>query len=53
MAKTKLRHRTLDDHELGALWKTAEAFSAPDGFLVRYLLLTATRLRAQDNFIPR
>ena len=27
------------------LWKTAEAFSAPYGFLVRYLLLTAIRLR--------
>ena len=48
MAKTKpkdrARHRTLEDHELRAVWKAAEAFRGPYGFLVRYLLLTATRL---------
>jgi integrase len=49
MAKTKpkerARKRTLEDHELRAVWKAAEAFPGPYGYLVRYLLLTATRLR--------
>ena len=47
MARTKpserKRDRILDDDELRAVWRTAEAFAGPFGYLVRYVLLTATR----------
>jgi integrase len=47
MARTKLkesaRDRVLSDDELRAVWKAAEALSGPYGYLVRFLLLTATR----------
>jgi hypothetical protein len=37
MAKTKpkerARHRTLEDHELRAVWKVTEAFPGPYGYL--------------------
>ncbi|HEX5958401.1 MAG TPA: tyrosine-type recombinase/integrase, partial [Hyphomicrobiaceae bacterium] len=49
MARTRpserARERTLDDHELRAVWKVAGAFAGPYGHLVRFLLLTAARLR--------
>jgi hypothetical protein len=49
MARTKpserARERILEDHELRAIWKAAGAFPGPYGHLVRFLLLTATRLR--------
>jgi hypothetical protein len=49
MARTKpserARERTLEDHELRAVWRTASAFPYPYGPLVRFLLLTAVRLR--------
>jgi integrase len=37
------RDRVLSDDELRAVWRAAEAFPAPYGALVRFLLLTATR----------
>jgi integrase len=47
MARTKpkerARDRWLDDDELRAVWKAAEASNGPFGYLVRYILLTATR----------
>jgi integrase len=47
MARTKLkesaRDRVLSDDEVRAVWKAAEEFSGPYGYLVRFLLLTATR----------
>jgi len=47
MARTKLkeyaRDRVLSDDELRAVWKAAETFPGPYGYLVRFLLLTATR----------
>lgn len=49
MAKTKpkerARERVLSDGELRAVWRAAEASETPYGHLVRYILLTATRLR--------
>lgn len=49
MARTKpkerARERTLADHELRAVWKAAGAFCGPYGHLLRFLLLTAVRLR--------
>jgi integrase len=49
MAKTKpkerARERVLSDDELRAVWKAAEALHTPYGYLVRFILLTATRLR--------
>lgn len=47
MARTKpserKRDRVLTDDELRAVWKAAEGFPGPFGFLVRFILLTATR----------
>jgi integrase len=37
------RDRILDDDEIRAVWRAAEAFSGPYGYLVRFMLLTATR----------
>jgi integrase len=37
------RARILNDDELRAVWKTAEAFSSPWGQLIRFLLLTTCR----------
>jgi integrase len=42
-AKEVARQRTLDDDELRAIWKTAEANPHPFGNYVRFLLLTACR----------
>jgi integrase len=47
MARTSVkehaRDRVLSDDEIGAVWRTAEAFPGPYGSLLRFLLLTATR----------
>jgi integrase len=47
MARTKprqlARERILNDDELRAVWKVAEVFPGPFGYLVRFILLTATR----------
>jgi integrase len=47
MARTKpkeqARERVLNDDELRAVWKAAEASSGPFGYLLRFILLTATR----------
>jgi integrase len=47
MARTKprelARERILDDDELRAVWKAAEALPGPFGYMVRFILLTATR----------
>jgi integrase len=47
MARTKpkerKRTRVLDDDELRAVWRTAEAFEGPFGYFLRYVLLTLTR----------
>jgi integrase len=46
MGKPKqARERVLEDGELRIVWKAAGAVSGPVGHLVRFLLLTATRLR--------
>ena len=37
------RSRVLSDHELRAVWTTAETFPGPFGGYLRFLLLTATR----------
>ena len=42
-AEQRERDRVLTDDELRAVWKTAEAFAAPWGQFVRFLLLTAAR----------
>jgi integrase len=39
----RARSRTLDDRELQALWKAAEAHNDPFAAMVRFLLLTAAR----------
>jgi integrase len=56
MARTKMREhardRILSDDELRAVWKAAEAFPAPYGPLVRFVLLTATR-RAEAACMAR
>jgi integrase len=39
----RARKRILNDDELRAVWKAAEASTHPFGYLVRYILLTATR----------
>jgi integrase len=53
MARTKpkerARQRILTDDELRAVWKTAEASDGPFGYLVRFLLLTATRRNESAN----
>jgi integrase len=41
--KERARDRILTDDELRAVWKAAEASTAPFGYLVRFILLTATR----------
>lgn len=47
MARTKprerQRERILDDHELRAVWKAAEASTGAFDYLVRFILLTVTR----------
>jgi integrase len=43
--KERARKRVLDDRELRACWRAAEAAPGCYGFLVRYLLLSACRLR--------
>ena len=47
MARTKpkerARDRILTDDELRAVWRAAEASTGPFGYLVRFILLTATR----------
>ena len=47
MARTKpgerTRERVLTDDELRAIWKAAEDFTGAFAFMVRYILLTATR----------
>ena len=47
MARTKprelARERILNDDELRAVWKAAEVFHGPFGYMVRFILLTATR----------
>jgi integrase len=47
MARTKpserKRDRVLTDEELRAVWRAAEAFPGPFGYLVRFTLLTTTR----------
>lgn len=49
MAKTKpkerARKRVLSDYELRAVWKASETFPGPYGHMIRFVLLTATRLR--------
>ena len=49
MARTKIkeraRERVLSDEELRAVWKALEGWNVPYAHLVRFLLLTATRLR--------
>jgi integrase len=37
------RERILNDDELRAVWKRAEAFPGPFGYMLRFLLLTAAR----------
>ncbi len=41
--KARARQRVLADDELRAVWTTAEASTSPFGFMVRFILLTATR----------
>jgi integrase len=47
MARTRpnqrRRQRVLSDDELGAIWRAAEASQSAFGYLVQFLLLTATR----------
>ena len=47
MARTKprelARDRILNDDELRAIWRTAEAFTGAFGYFVRFVLLTTTR----------
>ena len=49
MSKTKprerARERVLSDDELRAVWAATETFPGPYGHLLRFILLTATRLR--------
>jgi integrase len=49
MTKTRpserARERVLTDNELRAVWRAAETFAGPYGYLLRFILLTATRLR--------
>ena len=53
MARTKPkereRERTLTDDELRAVWKAATAFPGPFGYMVRFILLTATRRNEAAN----
>jgi integrase len=48
-AKERARSRTLDDRELRAFWQAAETFPGAYGFLLRYILLCACRLREASN----
>lgn len=49
MSKTKpkdrARHRILSDSELCVVWRAAETFPGPYGYLIQFILLTATRLK--------
>ena len=49
MARTKpgerARQRILTDDELRAVWRAAESLNCPYGYLLRFVLLTATRLQ--------
>jgi integrase len=40
---SKPRERILSDDELRAVWRAAEAHGGPFGYLVRFIILTATR----------
>jgi integrase len=42
-SKERARDRILTDGELRAVWKAAQASTGPFGYLVRFVLLTATR----------
>ena len=42
-AKERARDRVLDDTEIKALWKAADAFEGPEGKFVQFLLATACR----------
>jgi integrase len=42
-AKERARSRVLDDDELRAVWRAAEAYPGPFGALVHFLLLTGAR----------
>ena len=42
-SKERARERTLTDDELRAVWRAAEAAHNPFGYLVQFILLTATR----------
>jgi integrase len=44
-ARERARQRILSDQELRAVWRAAEASETVYGHLVRFILLTATRLR--------
>jgi integrase len=44
-AKEQARDRVLDDHELRVVWKVAENLKTPYAAMLRFILLTATRLR--------
>jgi integrase len=43
--KERARSRTLDDDELRAVWRAAEALATPYARLLQFILMTATRLR--------
>jgi integrase len=49
--KERARTRALNDDELRAVWEAAGAFSGPYGHLVRFLLLTAVRLREAAKMV--
>jgi integrase len=48
-AKERARSRILEDGELRAFWRAAESFPGAYGFLLRYILLCACRLREASN----
>lgn len=52
-AKERARKRILKDPELQAFWRAAEAFPGAFGFLVRFILLSATRVREASNMTRR
>ena len=51
-AKERARKRIFSDAELRAFWRAAEAFPGVFGYLLRFILLTATR-RAEAAEMPR
>src|SRR5262245_8367969 len=50
-SKERARERILHDTELRAFWRAAEAFPGCYGYLVRFILLTGTRLREASNMV--